>query len=636
MAKRPWYILIVLLLLLLVFALNRTDPASTNVVPVQVWKDVGAQTSFEQVLAADLKSDASLFQGAMREGFSGGYSRDAFWFKFSLKGQDYPQDLFLQAQPTYLDYVTLYWPDEQGVYRSYELGDRLAFNDRYILTRGFVFPLEIGDTTRTGYLRLKTDSSAMLLLQAWQPHAFYNQNNREYFYFALVIGIGLSLLFFNSLQILGMRDPAFHVFMLFLLVQVLAIAMFNGFGSEFLFSSRPRIDSIMVGVITMLLLTTISLGHYYFLNLSWRETPTLFSLTWGGIGLGIIGVFGAILDFYTTITPLVGMYAIVLYLSWVIYGLRRVIQGDPYAYWVILVSLSGIFSSVVMIFVLLGWLSVEHVGLYAYQIGSLCAVIGFQVIVSGKIREALGKNRELMTERHTAKKLMQQELTKQREQSQFIAMLTHEIKTPLSVIQIALSNLQHRLQPHALRAIQDIGNVLEHCEISEKLEATAMQQRRERLEWCTWLQIFIQDLDNTKERVLCPKCQEPIWLEYDETFLRIIFKNLIENALKYSPTNSDVTLEWTPVLVSAGAQELKIRVSNYIGREGVPDGDKVFDKYYRTPGAQRSTGSGLGLYLVRELVELLEGRIVFTATETQIIFTLYLPIQAKNHELTSR
>lgn len=637
MLTRPWYVLIVFILFLVVFVLNRTDTEGASVVPVQVWQDVGAQASFEQVLAADkLSADASWFQGALREGFSGGYSRDAFWFKFSLQGQDYPEGLLLQAQPTYLDYVTLYWPDDQGVYHVYELGDQHAFNERYILTRGFVFPLDIGDTTRIGYLRLKTDSSAMLLLQAWQPQAFYSQNHREYFYFALAIGIGLSLLFFNSLQILGRREPSFHVFMLFLVVQVLAIVVINGFGSEFLFATMPRVDSMMVGVVTMLLLITISLGHYYFLNLSWRETPILFSLTWGGIGLGIVGVFGALLDFYVTITPLVGMYAIVLYLAWVVYGLRRVIQRDAYAHWVVFASLSGIFSSVAMIFVLLGWLSVEHIGLYAYQLGSVCAVIGFQMIVSGKIREALGRNRQLMVEKLTAKKLIQQEQKKQREQSQFIAMLTHEIKTPLSVIQIVLSNLQHRLQPHALNAIADISNVLERCVVSEQFEAKAMRLQLERIELCSWLHMLIQHLDTAKERVRYSDCVEPIWLESDATFLKIIFSNLIENALKYSPAGSVVTLEWMRVSATDGIEKLEIRVRNFIGREGVPDGDKIFDKYYRAPGAQRTTGSGLGLYLVRELVDALNGRIRFAANETEILFTLYLPLQAEKDESTSR
>jgi signal transduction histidine kinase len=571
-------------------------------------------------------ADKALFQGALRDGFSGGYSRDAFWFKFKLDAQDYPDGVLLQAQPTYLDYVTLYWPDERGVYHAYELGDQLAFTDRYILTRGFVFPLELADGARTGYLRLKTDSSAMLLLQAWQPQAFYSQNHREYFYFALIIGIGLSLLFFNSLQILGLRDPAFHVFMLFLVVQVLAVVVINGFASEFLFASMPQVDSMMVGVVTMLLLITISLGHYYFLNLSWRDTPILFSLTWGGIGLGIVGVLAALLDFYVIITPLIGMYAIVLYLAWVVYGLKRVMQRDAYAHWVVLASLSGIFSSVAMIFVLLGWLSVEHTGLYAYQLGSLFAVVSFQMIVSGKMREALGRNRQLMVEKLAAKKLVQQEQKKQREQSQFIAMLTHEIKTPLSVIQIALSNLQHRLQPHALSAIADINNVLERCVISEKYEANTMQQQLERIEWTAWLQVLIEYFHVDKARVRYAQGGDAIFLQSDVTFLKIIFNNLIENALKYSPANTPVTIEWQVVTQRDGAEQLQISVRNLVGREGVPDSEKLFDKYYRAPGAQRTTGSGLGLYLVRELVEVLKGRIEFTTNQTEVIFTLYFPL----------
>lgn len=72
-----------------------------------------------------------------------------------------------------------------------------------------------------------------------------------------------------------------------------------------------------------------------------------------------------------------------------------------------------------------------------------------------------------------------------------------------------------------------------------------------------------------------------------------------------------------------------ITVANLVGEAGKPDGDKVFDKYYRSPLARGKIGSGLGLYLVKHWVDQLNGRVHYdTSTEsdgqTWIRFTVWL------------
>lgn len=70
---------------------------------------------------------------------------------------------------------------------------------------------------------------------------------------------------------------------------------------------------------------------------------------------------------------------------------------------------------------------------------------------------------------------------------------------------------------------------------------------------------------------------------------------------------------------------LHATVSNKIGPNGAPDKDKVFQRYYRNPLAQDSTGSGIGLYLVDQLVKRLDGTILFEASPTEVRFNLTIP-----------
>ena len=101
--------------------------------------------------------------------------------------------------------------------------------------------------------------------------------------------------------------------------------------------------------------------------------------------------------------------------------------------------------------------------------------------------------------------------------------------------------------------------------------------------------------------------------------------NLIDNAVKYGdvscPINIDVNYE-----NQVGHEVYKLSIENTIGVVGTPDKEKIFDKYYRAPKAYERTGSGLGLYITHNLVQILGGQIEYTTDKNKIIFSISLPI----------
>jgi len=98
----------------------------------------------------------------------------------------------------------------------------------------------------------------------------------------------------------------------------------------------------------------------------------------------------------------------------------------------------------------------------------------------------------------------------------------------------------------------------------------------------------------------------------DENRLRQVLNNLIENAVKYSPDGGRVQVEIEPL---AGCVRIAVRDEGI----GIPTGEeqRVFGKFYRVdPHLSRGVGgSGLGLYISRELVRRMQGRIWLTANE---------------------
>jgi len=211
------------------------------------------------------------------------------------------------------------------------------------------------------------------------------------------------------------------------------------------------------------------------------------------------------------------------------------------------------------------------------------------------------------------------------QQSQFINMLVHELKTPLSVVKMVLGSGRRTptLVQSAESAIQSMSAVIERCKQAEMLESNAVE-----VEFKTPVQLgalFLElgDRHGLRHRMVIDVPDEAL-IQTDFELLRVIISNLLDNARRYSPMNSDV-------LVSArlSLQETvagwKIDVRNQPGLHGQPDPALVFTKFYRHAKAHQETGSGLGLYLVAQFAKMLGGWARYRTELPYLVFTVWLP-----------
>ena len=118
----------------------------------------------------------------------------------------------------------------------------------------------------------------------------------------------------------------------------------------------------------------------------------------------------------------------------------------------------------------------------------------------------------------------------------------------------------------------------------------------------------------------------------DENRLQSVLKNLMSNAIKYH--NPSAGHSWVKVEISADTKEFHVKIEDNgigISKESLP---KVFDMFYRA--SEKSTGSGLGLYIVKETVQKMGGTIRVKSVENKgTTFHLTLPnlassLQSKN------
>ncbi|MBV5298061.1 MAG: hypothetical protein JZU64_07970 [Rhodoferax sp.] len=219
--------------------------------------------------------------------------------------------------------------------------------------------------------------------------------------------------------------------------------------------------------------------------------------------------------------------------------------------------------------------------------------------------------------------LLTVEIRRRNEQNSFMSMLSHELKTPLSVLRMALdSKLSPGIRQHAQQSVLDMDAIVERC-----LQVDRLQQKRYTLKAlpCNLADLLdeCRSACQAPQRLVLEAPGLPVF-STDTQLLRIALGNLIDNALKYAAPAS-------PVQVSAIGQTHRkqpgvlVSVSNAPGNAGMPDPQQVFKKYYRSPGAHSKTGSGLGLHLVHSIARLLGGWVRYSPSANTCRFELWLP-----------
>lgn len=218
----------------------------------------------------------------------------------------------------------------------------------------------------------------------------------------------------------------------------------------------------------------------------------------------------------------------------------------------------------------------------------------------------------------TALKLQQQ---RNEEQAQFLGMLAHEFKTPLSIIKMVVGSgkLDPKSAEYSENAIQTIDQLLERCLQAEALLDAPGEVNTSAMEIDALAKDVISNAVRPERIKL--KCADSIMLHSDPMLVRVILANLIDNAIKYGDSVKPILLE----IQADSARKVNLRITNYVGRAGVPDPDLVFDKYYRSEAAKHLSGSGLGLYLASHIARMLGGQLAFEHDSELIHFMLELP-----------
>jgi signal transduction histidine kinase len=218
----------------------------------------------------------------------------------------------------------------------------------------------------------------------------------------------------------------------------------------------------------------------------------------------------------------------------------------------------------------------------------------------------------------------------------FLSTVSHELRTPMTNMKMAIHLLKlsrnEEQRDHYLRILQDecareislINDLLD----LQRLEVTAKPLVSEVIDLADWLPLVVEpflERAETRQQTLqteIPRDLPP--LVSDRLSLERVLAELINNACKYTPPGGEITVK-----VHYIPAQIELIVSNSGSEIAEAELERIFDKFYRIPRHDpwKQGGTGLGLALVKKLVEHLGGNIQVWSRDGETKFIVQLPAE---------
>ncbi|WP_276391584.1 PAS domain S-box protein [Eudoraea chungangensis] len=240
-------------------------------------------------------------------------------------------------------------------------------------------------------------------------------------------------------------------------------------------------------------------------------------------------------------------------------------------------------------------------------------------------------------------KELKSSLEKEKELSElktkFLSMVSHEFKTPLSTILTSATLVskytekeqQEKREKHLKTisaGVQRLTDILNDFLSIERIEKGKQFYNCTRFSLSKVVNEVLYNANmflKTGQNIKYPMHIEDVSIYQDERIVSLILTNLIHNAIKYSPENTNIILKIT-------IQEKTMQMRVIDSGLGIPEKDQkhIFDRYFRADNVLLTQGTGIGLNIVHSHVTKLGGNISFKSVENKgTEFTVELPISQR-------
>ena len=231
--------------------------------------------------------------------------------------------------------------------------------------------------------------------------------------------------------------------------------------------------------------------------------------------------------------------------------------------------------------------------------------------MAGNLDQAL---KSLQQANSQLKSEMEQEREQEQRRMEFFAAASHELKTPITILKGQIEGMAQNVGVYKDRdrylaragevTVTLQGMVQEILTIS-KMESAGFQVKKKEINLAELIRVQVAELNDLleeKEMALTLSLPENCKCMADPGLMETVIRNLLVNALRYSPAGEEIRVE---LLKKEQEKELVFTIENTGVHIPEQDFGRIFDAFYRVDSSRnrKNGGSGLGLYIVREILE---------------------------------
>jgi signal transduction histidine kinase len=576
-----------------------------------MWFDATGSANWQQARAHDLT--------AVEGNINLGYKPGVLWVRMQVQrgdipgGQQSPPEWWLEVSPASLDEVTLWVEPSTSADRlspvdeplPQQAGATVHPDLRPLWHRNSVFLVNMPVAgTYTLWLRVKTDSVQAVTPVLWQINALEKNTQFKTMVAGLFYGILICITLTALTSGIAVGTPIFLMCAGYFFLLGLYLFVADGWLGLLLLPGRPALADMLSSACVALLTPLFATVFSRLLRVH-QTMPLLvrwyLRTIWSVGGLAVVMLMS---PYFALVAPVMNSLAM-LQMS-LIFGLALwVLWREPSLRWVLLALIT---------ILPLGVLRLARNEGFDFFINYLDAWLMAGITLHGMIllffvTRIVGQTYKSNLNTQAQLITGAEQLDEQRD---FVALLSHEFRNPISVLDGALSNL-HR-QPfdadttarvgRMARAVERLKYVLGYCLADERLASLeAAQCPRFLLAPSDILEEGLQQLDDVSGRLqllVADSASQALLgsarVMGDLPMLGAALKNLLDNALKYAGTG--------PVQLSVQAHSSQVTFTVRDQGQGLDEQamSRLFEKFTRGQHHQYTPGAGLGLHLARKIV----------------------------------
>lgn len=548
------------------------------------------------------------------------------WLKIEIPNEVNTRAFTLKIQPFLLNRIDVYY-ELNNEWKQLTTGSNQKIAPGTMVLGGFKLLVPASSSrTSSYYVAISAPDLSYIHINV-DPQIAKSGAIKEDVNFELSIQLGILLTVFILSLISHLIDPSVAVgrFTLFSLNLLLCTLLGSGIIMQTLLYNYPELNqwlfqsAISLRIALWVWVTQSLIAPYK--APSWYEKFS--RLTYTIVGLKIIlsysinlPVLSVMVGWLMSLTPLIQIYAV--------YKIPKIPKTLKR---VLLLGFSISFMLFILMFTSLIYPTEANSKqpLYLARLTDFTVPILLLSIISFKNR----LNRRELTKSKIALKETEAKVAYERkllsERIILIDMLTHELKNPLASISLATDNLFHTnkkmSQGHQQsvdnihHSIRDMDEIIERCSLMNKVESQNIQLETNHILLKGLIEEVVLD-KQARERIVL-QISNDLSLYTDAKFLKIVVRNLIQNAIRYGDEGSKIR-----VIARTELNMTCIEIINQISPPMQPDENKIFTRYYRHPNAQRSRGAGLGLFITKQICDLLGANIKYRCEDNTINFSV--------------